>query len=317
MFYMKDHLRWNLVDNAMRYAAHAESTTGVPQAKLLDNLNATMEIIYARDPHSCHAIRSNRLHWNDRGITDDECGCHDDFMSLAVEANLTLCVQQKLEDNYKLADKPGRPLFAYAVVPRPMDTWEDEFDVSNASMIQLLLDHNADPNAVYEFKCSCAAGRHGDYDSWPSQPSIWQMALALGLGDTFDRAMPKASSWAEMVKTLLSHSASPTVTVWQGVESHEAAYDDLNWKEHSALFVCLYTSMKHLNCDRSLPELVISKGGSLRADELEEFGDTVFNFHCGIIPARYDFLRSFFPYFQLTPPSNSPELEYSRLLGDL
>jgi hypothetical protein len=100
----------SLIDHAIYYAGQAENTTGLPQTRLLDSLNATMEVLSALNPDVLLIHRSNRLHWNDREKTDGEGECHDDFMSLAVENNLTLYVQQKLECGYDLAAKPGRPL---------------------------------------------------------------------------------------------------------------------------------------------------------------------------------------------------------------
>ena len=59
------HDRRNLVEQAVTYAAQAENTTGLPQTRLLDNLNATMEIVSATDPDLPFVRRSNCLHWND------------------------------------------------------------------------------------------------------------------------------------------------------------------------------------------------------------------------------------------------------------
>jgi hypothetical protein len=217
-------------------------------------------------------------------------------MSLAVEADLTLYVQQKLEHGYVLADKPGRPLLAYAMVSGPA-TMRKQSDVSKASMIRLLLDHHANPNAVYEFEFQCWAGKHEEYDSWPSQPSVWQMSLAFGMHN-FQRHR-KDSRWAEMVKTLLHHGASPTTTVWGEYPG------DLGPKEHSVLFVCLNNSMlgpPGLDCDPFLPKLVMSKGGSLRPGELEQLEDCARHFP-NLFKTRHAFLQSIFPRVQLSPPN--------------
>jgi hypothetical protein len=290
------HDRSKNVQGALYYAAQAEIATGAPQTESLDDLDATMTIICRRDPLERHISRSNRLHWNDREIVDRDGGCHDDFMSLAVEANLTLYIQQKLEHGYELADKPGSPLLAYAMVSSPA-TMRKQSDLSSASMIRLLLDHRANPDAVYEFECQCWAGRHEEYDSWPSQPSVWQMSLAFGTHN-FQRHW-KDSRWAKMVKTLLHHGSSPTTTVWGEYPGENKS------KEHSALFVCLKISMLDLDCDPSLPKLVMSKGGSLRPGELEQLGDYA-RHEPAYFATRHAFLQYIFPRVQLSPP-NDPD----------
>ena len=131
-------------------------------------------------------------------------------MSLAVDANLTPYVQQELENGYDLAAKPGRPLLAYAMIPKRRRWLRPDF--SNASMIRLLLHHHANPNAIIESECRCSGTTSGNTDYWPSRPSIWQMALALGM--EYVVSEPRPYYWAEMVKTLLDHGASPTETIW-------------------------------------------------------------------------------------------------------
>jgi hypothetical protein len=294
-----DENRSNIVEGALYYAAQAEIATGAPQTELLDDLDATISIICRRDPLERHTFRSNRLYWNDHEIVERDGGCHDDFMSLAVEADLTLYVQQKLEHGNVLADKPGRPLLAYAMVSGPATT-KKQSDVSKASMIRLLLDHHANPNAVYEFECQCWAGGHEVFDSWPSQPSVWQMSLAFGLDSLFRwRDEGKHARWAEMVETLLYHGASPTTTVWG------KGFGDNHPKEHSALFVCLQNTMVDLNCDPYLPKLVMSKGGSLRPGELEQLGDYA-RHEPAYFATRHAFLQYIFPRVQLSPP-NDPD----------
>jgi hypothetical protein len=258
------HDRRDLVEQAVTYAAQAENTTGLPQTRLLDNLNATMEIVSAPDPDLPFVRRSNRLHWNDWEQTDGECDCHDDFMSLAVDANLTLYVQQELENGYDLAAKPGRPLLAYAMIPKRRRWLRPDF--SNASMIRLLLHHHANPNAIIESECRCSGTTSGNTDYWPSRPSIWQMALALGM--EYVVSEPRPYYWAEMVKTLLDHGASPTETIWWDLTHGKSSRGPV---QQSALFVCLYRSVKYPSC-HFLPSLLISKGGSLLPDELKFLG---------------------------------------------
>jgi hypothetical protein len=287
-----------LVDNAVYYAARAEDTTGLPQTRLLDNLDATMEVVSARTSDVRLIRRLNRLHWNDCEETDGEGECHDDFMSLAVEANLTLYVQQKLENGYDLAAKPGRPLLAYAVIPRGAvgGWWRGTPGLSDASMIRLLLQYHADPNVVVALECHCIETRYESIDYLPLRPSIWQLALAVGM-NIFERP-DDASRWVEMVKPLLDHGASPTETIWWDPP------DGREPMQQSALFVCLYVSVDYPDC-RFLPSLLISKGGSLLPGELEDLGQHVRDNGPREFESNCAFLRSLFPELQLSPPSEA------------
>jgi hypothetical protein len=295
----KFHHQEVLVQDAVYYAAQAENSTGLPQTRLLDNLNETMEIVDARH-HDAHFVRrTNRLHWNDYEETDSNGECHDDFMSLAVESNLILYVQEKLENGYDLAAKPGRPLLAYAMIPKGPE-WPFTPQVSNSSMIRLLLHHHADPNAVIAFKCRCRRSARGQNDnySWPSPPSIWQTALTLGMDNYSPLKFTDAFRWAEVVKTLLDHGASPTETIWW---TPPAGFRSL---QQSALYVCLSVSLEHPDC-RFLPSLLISKGGSLLPGELEDIGARVHRGSADEFESGYAFLRSLFPELRLSPPSES------------
>jgi hypothetical protein len=303
---MLDELRCAVKD-AISYAGRAEGATGLSQTGLLDNLNETMENISSKHDRN---YRLHYQHWTDPVLIGRKTlPCwRNDFMSLAVETNLTLYVQQKLQDGYKIADKPGRPLLAYAVLPRKYEIKRGfkcilnfvlKYELtSNVSMVRLLLFHGADYNAKYEGVFSNEADGVASLGCWPWQPSTWQLALAAGMHyqPTFASRDLQDIIWWETMSVLLAHGASSAVTVWGGY--HESQ----DTKEHSALFVCLYISMMRLTCDTFLPKLVISKGGSLLAGELGELGDCARrNIH--LFTTRYAFLRSFFSSLLLGPPS--------------
>jgi hypothetical protein len=319
------HERLKLVIDAVYYAAQAEKTTGLPQTRLLDNFNATMEIVSAQDPNIRLVLRSNRLHWNDLEKmdsdardsdvyfvrrsnrlhwndlerTDSEGECHEDFMSLAVESNLTLYVQQKLEDGYDLAARPGRPLLAHAMIPKALYSLTRSLDISDASMVRVLLQHHADFNGVIEFECHCAGTKLENAHYWPSRPSIWQIALASAIYTAqLPRQSKDTSRWADMVKTLLEHGASSTETIWWDPPHGSKPM------QQSALFVCLYVSVDFPDC-RFLPGLLISKGGRLLPGELEDLGARVRGGSPDGFESGYAFLRSFFPQLQLSPQSEA------------
>jgi hypothetical protein len=190
---------WIAAKDALYYAGQAENTTGLSQTGLLDNLDATMKSVCPRDRSRFAPSCPYRPHWADD--EPQECGgkiddWEDDFMSLAVEANLTLYLKQKLEDGYRLADKPGRPLLAYAVVPRKVVTMiqycgGDALGAgfSDASMIRLLLNHHADPKVVYRHEFG------GHRLTPPLGHLLAIMAFNLATGSCFRHALSRRRQW--------------------------------------------------------------------------------------------------------------------------
>jgi hypothetical protein len=308
-FDMHETKPWKTVKDALYYAAEAACSTGLPQTDLLVNLDKTIESICLVDDvaNAGHALQeSHRPHWQDREPRIQALhSWRSDFTSLAVQANLTIYLQQKLQDGYRITDKPGRPLLSYAVLPQApvrtdvpgLDTFGTDY--SNESMIGLLLSHSADPNAVYDAEL-WTVGRRVGGPIWPSPPSIWQLVLAEGLGH-----VTEAKSWEKVVGSLLAHGASPNATAW--TEDEGIVDSDGKSHQYSALFVSLYASMTKLDCDTYLPKALLSKGGNLRRGELEGLGKWIrgggnrrlYEYH--LFPKRYAFLRSCFPGLVLSP----------------
>ena len=303
---------WKPAKDALYYAAHAESTTGLPQTGLLDDLNAIIQSICPRDFHPYGG--KDNPHWIDHEPQErggEVYDWNDDFMSLAVEANLTLYLEQKLNNGYRLADKIGRPLLAYAIVPKRVYTLIRYFpsrdrdilgaDFSSASMIRLLLRHHADPNAVYKYEFGGSLEEHQQWsESRPSNPSIWQLALVSGMYCGNVRgSLPQATGWSETMKVLLTCDVPCDQTVWWQHGMRRWVLEQV-----SALFICLRVSMQHLGCDASLPRLLISKGGCLRPGELQKLTDLAHAEHF-LLATRYGFLRSFFPSLPMSPKDDA------------
>lgn len=336
---------WRNIKDGFYYAAQAERTTGKSQTALLDSMNETAHHLWkegcgesgsrseeGENTFQDLATKSSCPSWVD--AEPQESGgkiyeWRDDFMSLAVQANLSIYLREKFRQGYRLDDKPGRPLLAYAVVPTGLYNLEQYehyeryldrelgSDFSHVSMTRLLLDHGADPNAVckpgdeeYHYTSSVwsivpsiaqallvAAGPR------QSGPTIWQLSLVSGVRcDASNPAAPSYRNWLETMKILLEYGASPNVLV-----SWEAGVRKCRYTEtHSALFVCLLICMKHLCCDVALPRLVMSKGGRLRVGELHEICETIRHY-----PEDFDkklvFLRYFFPSVRVERPSDDDE----------
>jgi hypothetical protein len=128
----------HLLDVASRtlVCAHSvEIKTGKHNADLLEELDKTMTA-YARH------------NWFDPGIPRlDVSNHHNSFLSFAIQHDLKAYVEKKLGEGDKiLRRKPGRPLLDYAINPLPLD----QHGPISAGLVEVLLQHGADPNAKFE-----------------------------------------------------------------------------------------------------------------------------------------------------------------------
>lgn len=268
---------WENIKDGLYYAALAERSTSVAQTALLDSMNETAQHLCNEyyDSTDLDAFpwqiqrppTSSLSHWADtepQEMAGKDYAWKDDFMSLAVQANLTLYLRDKFREGYRLSEKQGRPLFAYAVLPKmspnliqyqdgPVaDTLGANF--SDVSMIKLLLDHGADPNAFYE---------PSKVERLYDLPSIWQLGLQKNAHCRLhDPKTPNLADWSGTMKLLVSYGAWPNATIGSR-------------KLYSALFYCLDICIEALDCDISLPKLLISKGARLRDGELAELIEIV------------------------------------------
>jgi len=101
---------------------------------------------------------------------------------------------------------------------------------------------------------------------------------------------------------LLVWGASPNVILWWKPMKRSASQ-----VKSSALFICFRLSMKFLDCDTSLPRLLISKGGKLLQGKLERLCKFVRSYEPHLFDSRSAFLRSFFPGLELSPKSDSDD----------
>ena len=112
------------VFEAIYFTNRAEKSTGIAQVDLLDDLDRSMSAIWRTDPHY-QALRDRQRddilswHWlmgENRSLGLSDWPWQDDFMSVAVQGQLTLYLKAKLSSGaYNLADKKGRPLLCYVL----------------------------------------------------------------------------------------------------------------------------------------------------------------------------------------------------------
>jgi hypothetical protein len=291
---------WMAIEDGLYYAAQAEASTRSPQTVLLDRFDLVVKVL--RD----YGCRVTTTSFKVNGCNDIDfvtpdtfkdrhwMSCQpqrqrwlaaywrDDFWSAAVQANLVLYLQAKRNNGLQLHHKSGRPLLAYAVIPTCPDfviTMVSKSrrgsnrgilgsGFSHPSMIKFLLDWGADPNEIFRYE---ELGSEDPYSRrLGREQSVWQWALALGMtvssdGEIFDTWVWQ--DWLGAMKLLVDFGAAldKTVRCEMKTESHEKLTLKL-----SVLRVCIHISIKFLDGDSSLPELLIAKGAKLLDGEFRE-----------------------------------------------
>ena len=292
---------WGAIKDALFYAAQAEQSTNVPQIDLLDNLDQTVKFIesnYVSMPWigaGKPEINWNKFrkeladvhHWalyepQESSDSNKIYSWEDNFWSLAVQANLTLYMKAKLEGGLKLSDKIGRPLLAYAVVPRSNPTDVMRFSLQNAdslgcglsgvAMIDLLLCHGADPNGIYIYEEIFYDAQN--ISARVIVQSIWQ--CSVGLVMTLKEGSPNLTgrifqewdwqNWKQVMKLLIQRGANLHGNIYYTKQSYQ---DPKSLMERSTLFIMLVLSWEDMKRDTELPELLLQQGAGLHSGELD------------------------------------------------
>ena len=236
---------------AIYFANRAEKSTGVALVSLLDELDRSMTVIWKIDPHY-QGIRANTTngsgswHWLigeklARSLSD--LPWQDDFMSTAVQSQLSLYLETKLSTGaYKLEDKKGRPLLFYVAFPCEGQSQ------ANPATTELLLKYGANPNEVFN-------GR-----------SSWQLHLQWAFNskvierDFVWSKSPDGIKWAENTKLLLQYGANPNVWLWIRVSKGK--------RTCSPLFVVIDILRGNPRMRREVTLQLKKKGGYLYQDEI-------------------------------------------------
>jgi hypothetical protein len=203
---------------AIYFANRAEKSTGVALVGLLDELDMSMTVIWKIDPHY-QRIRANTMngsrswHWlvgEKLAHSLSDSPWQDDFMSIAVQGQLSLYLEAKLSTGvYKLEDKKGRPLLFYAAFPC------DGQDQANPAMTELLLRYRANPNEVFDGRSSWQLHLQWAYNSKAIERNfVWSK-------------YPDGIRWAENTKLLVQYGANPNVWLWIRVSKGTRTYSPL------------------------------------------------------------------------------------------
>jgi len=195
---------WELISNCLEYAALSESTTPIPQAALLDELNRAASYLWPVIVSSTafehqHRYRyaypyiTSRDHWADSNPADHQRAYpwKDNFLALAIKYGLELYVKQKLYRSPTLfAQKEGRPLLSYTL--DNLRKWTPVPQRGCVNLTKLLLQQGDDPNKIW------------------GGPSPWQELLHKMCKQVRDaKRIPNTEKSQEVTKELLEF--------WSGV----------------------------------------------------------------------------------------------------
>ena len=234
---------------AIYFANRAEKSTGVALVGLLDELDRSMTVIWKIDPHyqgiCANTMNGSRSwHWLigeklARSLSD--LSWQDDFMSIAVQSQLSLYLETKLSTGaYKLEDKKGRPLLFYAAFP-----CEGQGQADPATT-ELLLKYGANPNEVFNGRSSWQLHLQWAYNSKVIERDfVWSKS-------------PDGIKWAENTKLLLQYGANPNVWLWIRVSKGRTC---------SPLFVVIDILRGNPRMRREVTLQLKKKGGYLYQDE--------------------------------------------------
>ena len=235
---------------AIYFANRAEKSTGVALVGLLDGLDRSMTVIWKIDPHyqgiCANTMNGSRSwHWLigeklARSLSD--LSWQDDFMSIAVQSQLSLYLETKLSTGaYKLEDKKGRPLLFYAAFPCEGQSQ------ANPATTELLLKYGANPNEVFNGRSSWQLHLQWAYNSKVIERDfVWSKS-------------PDGIRWAENTKLLVQYGANPNVWLWIRVSKGRTTY--------SPLFVVIDILRGNPKVRREVTLQLKKKGGYLYQDE--------------------------------------------------
>lgn len=209
---------WAHLKDAMIYAQATELATGKPDVEVLDHLDfaanrALQDVarsLQTKDYRAPLELKYGFLHYGyhwsimERQAHEGRIySWRDDFLSWAVQANLSLYLNAKMSESGYI-QKVGRPLLAYAVAPPPMSSvqqhsgaYRDEFGkyMSSPKTVEILLKNGESPNEVH-------MGR-----------TIWQLILQQAI-----RAPPYGCqdeiAVTKVMRLMLRAGADPNAKYW-------------------------------------------------------------------------------------------------------
>jgi hypothetical protein len=260
--YSKLTRAWEVILDALYYATRIEQEPGDLRELelLLDDLDSTATTLFQdMNNRGEKSLKFSGFHWTmtepDQSHIASEPRTEkywDTFVSLAIECNLASYVGAKLDSGTtKISEKKGRPLLAYAVIPRTetksrvrkADNRYDFIGKKQASpiLVETLLRYGADPNGLVV-----------DSDSDEQPVSVWQRALQ----SHFDSKDSTQSG--NILKLLIAYNADPFL----GIEEED--------RTRSSLFVINRDHRANSTMQTELTMALQAKGAKFFEGEREE-----------------------------------------------
>lgn len=245
-----DH--WKSIAYALRLAHKAETSTGVSQERLLDEIDQALTEQYERHDLRHNGHNPNIFSWCDLltvypleggyiKLRKSLSPWRTNFLALAIRANLKHYVMVKCERiGNELPRKVGRPLLDYSCWPGT--------SLSSASfaidpeITEFLLRSGADPNEKF------------------NGFSSWQNALFACFNKPHEW-------WLKTVLLLLEHGSDPNAFVQTKLKMGYPKLKDERETRYSALYVLLFMQNRHANFQHSLEagKLIEAVIGTLRS----------------------------------------------------
>ena len=194
---------WKLIHEAMRYAARAENSMGVPQVALLDELDRAAAKITLNSRRLYDPFLNPGVSWTAsmHGIGDGCPSCPESFLTFAMMHGLSLYVKAKLFANPRLLAYPNgtkarRSILEYATFCRPKCK-----NISlHPPLLAAVLEAGANPNKRF------------------GKETPWEMVLKFLLNDGKLNVRAIGSDWIDICKIYVLYGADPNQEVPQASE---------------------------------------------------------------------------------------------------
>jgi hypothetical protein len=187
--YFNDDL-WHMFYIAKSYTQSIESTSTGSLVVLMEELDRCMHVHFQTADGNSTAI--NWYGWREHSdLREREEPCWDtNFLAWAVRYGQFIYVQAKLNElGNSGIQKGGRPLLEYACVTERYEVNIRSCKVMRPDMIELLLQHGADPNQTW-----------GE-----NRNSVWQKTLQIEFGEPF--------KWIAILEHLVRYGAKPNIYI--------------------------------------------------------------------------------------------------------
>ncbi|CAI6339389.1 unnamed protein product [Periconia digitata] len=207
--------------NGVIFYARTSQTTSKAYYKILDELDRVMSVRYRFTWEEFGMFKSQfnpHVTWCDSMDTDPRpTPWHDTFLAFTIRHGLFHYVKAKLEENGNvLPQKRGRPLLDYACRSFKLNVGHvPRTDAVNASIVEILLKHGADPNEKFDGFSPWQNALYRPRGLFPNQINEayserveWVSNLGFSSNQT-DEPNRQRLEWVSILKLLLKYGSDP------------------------------------------------------------------------------------------------------------